>query len=51
MKMNGKKLSKFQFHFPGFNGFPDAKTRNKKSLIIGHWRWTGLRGQILGGEK
>ena len=30
IKMNDKKLSKFQFHFPGLLNFPDDKARNKK---------------------
>ena len=60
--MNYKKLSKFQFHFPGLLGTsPMLKQGTKKSLIIGHWRWfhlsdiwsrwTGLRDQILLGGK
>ena len=43
-KMNGKKLSKFQFFFPGllFSNFPNAKIRYEKNLIIGHWRYSHL---------
>ena len=38
MKMNGKNLSKFQFHFPGLLGtFPMLKQETKKCLIIGHF--------------
>ena len=34
MKMNGKKLSQFQFHFPGLLGTsPLLKQEMKKSLI------------------
>ena len=53
--MNGKKLSRLQFHFPGLldRNFPNVKTRNEIFFIIepqrysylSVWvsRWTGPR--------
>jgi hypothetical protein len=54
VKMNGKKLSKFQFHFPGLLGTsPMLKQEKNFFYIIGIWilshlfvlgsRWTGPR--------
>ena len=42
-KMNGKKLSKLQFHFPGLLvTFPIIKYDMKQKSIIGHWRYSHL---------
>ena len=48
--MNGKNLSKFQFHFPGLLGtFPMLKQETKKCLIIGHFETLDNFRQFLVG--
>ena len=33
-----KQVLKFYLLPRAFRNFPDAKTKNEKSLMIGHWR-------------